>query len=84
MQEEFPDHNGFEEGKDYVLITGVGEGAFGECFMAVELPYYKEREFCVKKVWFCWFRTQRLLCPAKRLRLLTTRPRDHNTIYNEN
>ncbi|XP_073229292.1 uncharacterized protein [Porites lutea] len=48
-EEEFPDHNGFEEGKDYVLITRVGEGAFGECFMAVELPYDKEREFCVKK-----------------------------------
>ncbi|CAH3195162.1 unnamed protein product, partial [Porites evermanni] len=46
-EEEFPDHNGFEEGKDYVLITRVGEGAFGECFMAVELPYDKEREFCL-------------------------------------
>lgn len=62
IQEEFPDHNGFEENRDYVLRASIGKGAFGECFVASELPYDKEREFCVKKVTFPLFRTFPLLC----------------------
>ena len=69
IQEEFPDHNGFEENRDYVLRASIGKGAFGECFLAFELPYDKEREFCVKKVTFRLFRTLPLLCSIERFSL---------------
>ena len=50
VQEEFLDHIGFEENIDYILRVRIAEGAFGECYLAAELPENKEREFCVKKV----------------------------------
>lgn len=46
---EFPDHIGFEENTDYILIALIAEGAFGKCYLAAELPEDKGRRFCVKK-----------------------------------
>lgn len=43
----------FEENSQYILSTEIGNGAFGKCFLAVEIPAddtVKGRIFCVKKV----------------------------------
>ena len=43
----------FEENSQYNLTVEIGNGAFGQCFLAVEIPaddMVKGRLFCVKKV----------------------------------
>ena len=55
IQKEFPKHRDFEETIDYMINTKIGEGAFGSCHLATELPVENEEEdsrrlFCVKKV----------------------------------
>jgi len=43
----------FEENSQYHLSVEIGGGAFGKCFLAVEIPAddtVEGRVFCVKKV----------------------------------
>ena len=46
----------FEENSQYKLSVEIGGGAFGKCFLAVEMSTAEEKVFCVKKVRLnCYF-----------------------------